>query len=260
MSVKLLAMLFLTSLVSTKVFILDEKDLPQLLKAFSESRSKSKFRKLAEADSGVDESEKTGVADASEDNEKVEDSEKVEEVEKSEKVEESEKSEEAEESEKVEEADKSEKVEEAEESEKSDVFEEPLKESTGEPAFMPLVCYYRGESRPGFEMDGSKYVMRPQEVDECKKPKEYEVDREVLLTEEADLSDCAGIEYEYKKEGETVSDTLYVIRTSGEVETLPEVFPGYMSKMKNNVRVFMYSAVYNHRRWMGDVYVLCKKE
>jgi len=287
MFLKLLSIILLSSAIASRIIVIDDQDLPKLLESLQNSSTDSRFRKLSEvADTGADdqkpevmelleEDNTPEVMEPLEEDNTPETQEPLEEDNTSEKVKPVEDDETPEIMEPLEEDNTpetqepvednvEEKVEPVEDdveenSEESGKFEEPLKESTGEPPFMPLICYYRGGSRPGFEMDGVKYVMRPGQTDDCQKPKEYEVDREVLVTDDVDLSTCGGIPYKYKKNEEEVTDVLYVVKTSGEAETLPEVYPGYMSKAKNNVRIFMYNSVYNYRKWMGSVYVLCMK-
>ena len=180
MSLKLLSILLLSTLISTKILVMDYSDLPKLLNSLADSGNSPKSRHFAENEEAL--------------------------------------------------------------------------------PFKPLLCSYAGEFRPGFEFEDKSSMMKPSQLVDCRSPTEYEVAKEVELNGEEDLSDCAGISYVYKKNGEEIQDTLYVARTTGKGEGLPEVHPGYYSKRNNRGKVFMYGAAYVHRDWMGNLVVLCKKE
>ena len=234
MNKTLLCSIFLFCAISSKIIIFDEADLSKVLKSLENKKSGNLTRKLEEADDG------SPATDANEDTEEAEATEEAEE---------------AEETSDVSVASEEESTDDATEEDDSEEESEDPVDDESLPPFIPKSCYYRGNRRPGFEVDGEIVTITPSGVQECKKPEDYVVKNEVLSTD--DLSDCKGLDYTYTKDGQEVTTTLYAIRNSGTEEGLPEVHPGYFNKQSKVAKLFMYQSVYSFRSWMGEIYVLC---
>ena len=226
MNKTLFSLLFFFCAISSKIIIFDEADLKDVLKSLENGKLSKSSRKLEEADTGVaDVNEDTEADNASEVNVDSDSSEENE----------------------------SDLTEEDESEEES---EDPLDDQSL-PPFIPKSCYYRGNRRPGFEVDGQEnpLTFTPSGVKTCEDPQDYVVAKEVLSTE--DLSTCKGLDYTYTKNGKEMTVTLYPMRNSGSEEGLPEIHPGYFNKQTGFAELWMYGAEYNYRSWMGEIYVLC---
>ena len=194
---KLLTAVLLMSWTCSKIYVLNDSDLPKLMKMFQQEQKLS--RKLEAADSGTDESP-------------------------------------------------------ADENHSEDSSHHDEEQSDDHTA---LICEYKDEARLGLKMEGKDMMMKPKELIDCQSPIEYPVSKEADLG--GDLTDCKGLEYNYKKDGEDKTTNLYPVRNKDPENEIIAVDGGYYSSLTNRTIVVMFGTVYNYRPWMGDMVVLCMK-